>query len=161
MPLASEILPMLHEPAEYTFSSRTRAKATQAESGKILTRDYGGQWYELTLAWPPMVKEEFGPITAFLESQGGKNGIFFVQIPPMTDQAGFVIGNLVNFDNDTKLHRITALAPTALYPLARNVGGVLVTDPVYLRCSLKNNVHQTQHRRDGFTTFEIDLVERL
>lgn len=158
MPLASEILPSIPTPLEFTFKSKTRSKVTQATSGKIISRRYGGQWYELTLQYPPMDKSEFGPIVSFLEELGGKNGIFYVEIPPVTDQAGNVVGNMANYSNDTKLHRITS---TGTFPDGRNVGGILVTDPVYLRCSLKNDVQAVRHSKDGFTRFELDLVERI
>ncbi|MBL4837367.1 MAG: hypothetical protein JKY34_07295 [Kordiimonadaceae bacterium] len=161
MPANAQTLPGLHQPADFVFKSMTRTKTTMVESGKMLTRTYGGQWYELRLTWPPMTKEEFGPIAAFIEKQAGKNGIFYVEVPPMTGEEGEVVGNMANYANDTKLHRITDTGPHEVYPEARNGGGFLETGSVYMRCSLKNDVHQTQHKKDGFVHFELDLMERL
>ncbi len=158
--MPSPILPITPAPAEYVFKTKTRTLSSEAISAKILTREIGGQSFELTLKYPPMSADEFAPVEAFLTSRS-RNDIFFVEIPAPTGTPGEAVGNYINFDNDTKLHKVNAIGPTVVYPAMRNVGGLIVSDPVYLRCSRKNDIQSVQYSADGFIRFQVDVVERI
>lgn len=127
--MPSPILPTIPAPIEFVFKTKTKSFSSEALSAKILTREIGGQRFELTLKYPPMSQDEFAAVEAFLTSRS-KNDIFYVTVPFLSDQAGEQFGNMINFDNDTKLHKITALNPTVVYPPMRNVGGVILSDEV-------------------------------
>ena len=158
--MPSPILPNTPEPVEFVFKTKTKSFSSEALSAKILTREIGGQRYELTLKYPPMMKSEFAAVEAFLSSRS-RNDIFYVEIPAPTGAPGAVVGNYINFNNDTKLHKVTGAGPTTIYPAMRNVGGLIVSDPVYLKCSRKNDIQSTKLSSDGFIRFEVDLVERV
>ena len=159
--MPTPILPSSPAPHAIKISVKSRSVISQAESGKILGRAKGIAYYEMALIYPPMRRDQFGPIHAFLEANARPN-IFYVQVDPMTGTAGEIVGNHINFDNDTKLHLITSISPsTAVTPPMRNVGGLIISNPVYMRCSLKNDVQQISLGKDGLVRFEINLVERI
>lgn len=159
--MPTPILPNSPAPSAVKISAKSRSVVSQAESGKILGRSKGTSYYEIALIYAPMRRNQFGPIQAFLEANARPN-IFYVQIDPMTGVAGEIVGNHVNFDNDTKLHLVAATTPlTTVTPSMRNVGGLVVSNPVYMRCSLKNELQQLSLGKDGLVRFEINLVERI
>lgn len=159
--MPTPILPNSPLPSAIKISVKSRSVISQAESGKILGRAKGIPYYEMALIYPPMRRDQFGSIQAFLEENARPN-IFYVQVGPMTGVAGEIVGNHVNFDNDTKLHLITGTTPsTTVTPPMRNVGGLIISNPVYMRCSLKNDVQKISLGKDGLVRFEMNLVERI
>jgi len=161
--MTSPYLPMSPAPAAVRIRSHQRTKTSQAASGKILSRKYGGQYYKMTLDYNPMRRDQAGPLLAFLEEQEGKHQAFFVPVDQLTGQASTVVGNFANYDNDSKLHMITGTSPTTVSPPAREAGGSLVVSPspVYLYCSLAGDVHTVSLDRKGLIKISIDLVERV
>jgi len=158
--MPSPILPTVPAPAEYISKTKTTSFRSEALSSKILTRQIGGQRFEFTLKYPPMTKNEFASVETFLTCRS-RNDIFYVEVPQATDAAGQVVGNYVNFHNDSKLHKVSAIGPTVVYPPMRNAGGIVVSSLVYLRCSRKGDIQSTKLSDDGFIRFEVDLEERI
>jgi hypothetical protein len=158
-------LPLVPAPASLRVSSRQRTKTSQAESGRILSRAYGGQYFEVTLSYNPMTREQAGPLLAFLQSREGRNSIFKVELSGFADVPGFKIGNFANFDNDTKLHLITGSGSNSVTPPPRepdgNPAGNPITDKVYMRASLTNDAQVVELGRNGLIRLDVDLVERL
>ena len=161
--MSTPLLPLSPAPASIVVKKRSRSKTSTADSGRIYSRATGGTFYEVSLVYNQMRPKDFAGIDAFLEEMDGKNGIFFIKMPDnYSGQVGEVIGNFANYDNDTKLHKITGLVPTVTAPPARVPAGNLVTSGVYMRCSLARDVHQVKIDRRGLISrFEIDLVERV
>ena len=158
--MPTPIMPTDPSPTEYNFKSKTKSLSSEAISSKILTREIGGQRFDLTLKFPPMLPSEFAALEAFLTSRS-RNDIFYVEIPAPTGTAGEIVGNYINYDNDTKLHKVTEISPTVVYPLMRNVGGNIVSNSVYLKCSRSRDIQAVKLSSDGFVRFEVDLVERI
>ena len=156
--MPSPILPIKPVPSTYIVRTKTTSFRSEALSSKILTRQIGGQRFEFTLKYPPMLRSKFAEVEAFLTCRS-TNDIFYVEILPVTGISGEVVGNYVNFDNDTKIHKIISVSPTVVYPDMRNVGGLIISSPVYLRCSRKGNIQSTEIKTD-FVKFEVDLEER-
>ena len=126
-----------------------------------MTRRIGGQKWLLTLVYEPMSLAEAELFVPFLEEQYGSNGIFYVKIPTLASAAGQVVGNMMNFDNDTKLFRIKATGPVVPHPDERVGGGTVETANVYLKCSLVRDIQQTEYGEDDRVSIEVDLKERL
>ena len=159
--MPTPLLPNTPSPSAVKISNKGRSVLSQAESGKILGRSKGTSYYEMSLIYPPMRRDQFGAIQAFLE-ENARPGIFYVQVEPLTGVVGTHVGNHVNFNNDSKLHLVTASNPTPLVtPPMRNIGGLLISDLVYMRCSLKSDVQKINLDKDGLIRFEINLVERI
>ncbi len=155
-------LPLTPAPASVKFRARHRSKTSQSSSGRIISRSYGGQFFEMTLVYPTMTAEQFAPINAFLAAQKGRNEIFYVRVPAnMSGSTGTKVGNFAIFDNDWKLHMITDTDPVAVVPPARQPGGSLITSGLYMRCSMTSDVHEIDINQRGLFRYELDLVERL
>ncbi len=163
-PLFSSLdtLPTVPAPAEMTVRSRQRTKVSQAESGRILSRSYGGQYYEVALRYNPMKRSDAAPLIAFLQSREGRNSIFKVEITGFAATTGSNVANFANVDDDTKLHLIAETDPTTvLTPSPRFTGAILFTDQVFMRASLERDVQEISLARTGLIGLRIDLVERL
>lgn len=154
-------LPMTPAPAALQIRSRQRTKSSQAESGRILSRAYGGQYFMATLIYNPMKRSEAAGLLAFLQSRQGRNSVFKVQISGLAASGGVAVGNFANFDDDTKLHLITDTSPIAVTPSPRVTGTTLYTDEVFVRASLANDVQLVSLGRGGLIQLEVDIVERL
>lgn len=159
---ALESLPLVPAPAAFRIQSRHRTRTSRSESGRILSRAYGGQFFEVTLIYNPMKRSDAGPLIAFLQSRTGRSSIFKVELSGMAQTTGSSVANFGNYDDDTKLHLITATTPSlTVTPAARAIGTTFYTDTVYVRASLANDVQAVSLGRDGLIRLEIDLVERL
>ena len=157
-----DALPVVPAPAEITVRSRQRTKISQAESGRILSRAYGGQYYEVVLHYNPMKRSDAAPLIAFLQSREGRNSVFKVEISGLAATAGSNVANFANVDDDTKLHLITETDPTpVLSPEPRFSGATLFTDQVFMRASLQQDVQEIALARTGLIQPRIDLIERL
>jgi len=154
-------LPDSPAPASVRVRTKQRTKASTAASGKIQSRLYGGQSYAITLVYNPMRRDQAAPLITYLHEMQGRHGIFRVKLPQLTGQAGQVVGNFLNFSNDTKLHMVTVESPLEVTPLARNGGGVVDANSPYIQCSLAGDMQQIELGRNGLIRLEIDLVERL
>lgn len=157
-----DTLPMLPVPAEMVVRSQQRTKTSQAESGRILSRAYGGQLFQVTLGYNPMKRSDAAGLIAFLQSRQGRNSIFKVEITGLAASTGNVAANFANVDDDTKLHMIAGTDPTTtLFPSPRLTGATLFTDQVFMRASLQNDVQEVTLGREGLIRLGIDLIERL
>ena len=155
-------LPMVPKPAAVAVRSNHRTRSTQAESGRTLSRVYGGQFYTVNLDYNPMKRADAAPLIAFLQSRQGKDSEFKVEMGGFQQVAGAEVANFANFGDDTKLHMITQTAPTLeVYPAARYSGGTTYTDTVYMRASLVGDVQEVKIPRNGLIRLSIDLIERL
>jgi len=157
-----DAMPMVPAPAEMTVRSRQRTKISQAESGRILSRAYGGQYYEVSLIYNPMKRSDAAPLIAFLQSREGRNSIFKVEISGFAATVGSNVANFANVDDDTKLHMIAETDPAViLSPEPRFTGATLSTDQVFMRASLARDVQEISLARTGLIQPRIDLIERL
>lgn len=153
---------MAPAPAEMIVRSQQRTKTSQAESGRILSRAYGGQFFQVSLLYNPMKRSDAAPLIAFLQSREGRNSIFIVEVTGLAASTGSTAANFANVDDDTKLHLITESDPlTLLTPAPRFSGATVFTDQVFMRASLQNDVQEVSLVRNGLIGLSIDLTERL
>ena len=157
--MPTPLLPESPAPVSYEIRSKTNTVRSESLSGKILTRKVGGQRFEMTLVYPPMQKTDFGEIIAFLNEQDGMNGIFYVRIPTLSGSEGSA-GEYVNYDNHTKLYQVASNGVDTV-PDTLVTGGNVVTNAVYMRASLANDIQTVNYNPDGTVRIEIDLVERI
>lgn len=157
--MPTPLLPATPEPVSYQIRSKTNTLSSESLSGKILTRKVGGQRFEMTLVYPPLKKSEYGALLSFLNEQDGKNGIFYITIPVFGSAAGNA-GEYANYSNHTKLYQIKADGTNTL-PDLLVTGGTKVTNAVYMRVSLRNDIQEVKYEQDGFVRLEIDVVERI
>ena len=155
-------LPASPKPVAVKVRPRQRTKSSQAMSGKIVTSEYGGHLFELTLSYAPMLRAQAAELIAFLHSVRGRGGIFLVPLDQLTGLDGVRVGNFAAFDNDTKIHMITATSrAVTVSPPARVPGGSLTTSNLKMRCSLTNDMQEIALGPNGLVRLEIDLTERL
>jgi len=157
--MPTPLLPESPAPVSYEIRSKTNTIKSESLSGKILTRKVGGQRLEMKLVYPPMQKQQFGEIISFLNEQEGSHGIFYVRIPTLSGSEGST-GEYVNYDNHTKLYQVASNGVDTI-PDALVAGGNVVTNTVYMRVSLANNIQTVSYGPDGTVRIEIDLLERL
>ena len=151
-------LPDFPAPASVSIRQKQRTRRSVAESGKILTRLYGGSTYAVTLSYNPMRKDQAANLIAFLHEVQGRHGIFRVRLPQLNDQDGQV-GSFVNFVGDTKLHMIIKTSPFTVAPNPR--GGTAI-DPAgpYISCSLDNDVQEIRLGKNRLIRLDINVTER-
>ncbi len=155
-------LPAYPKPATMKIRPRQRTKSSQAMNGKILTSEYGGHVFELTLTYAPMLRSDAADLMAFLHAMRGRGGIFLVPLDPPTGQGGVRVGNFAKFSNDTKIHVITATSPAVVVsPPARVPGGTLSTGGLKMRCSLTSDLQVIDLGANGLVRLELDLIERV
>ncbi|WP_262689780.1 hypothetical protein [Kordiimonas aestuarii] len=147
--------------AAMTVKPHQRTKSGQAMSGKILTSEYGGHFFEMTLVYPPMLRAQAAELIAFLHAMRGRGGIFDVPLDNLTGVSGVAVGNFARFDNDSKIHVITSTSPLTVSPPARVPGGTLVTTGLKMRCSLASDVQEIRLNAQGLIRLEIDVIERV
>ena len=157
--MPSPLLPESPAPVSYEIRSKTNTLKSESLSGKILTRKVGGQRFEMRQVYPPMQKQEFGQLKSFLNEQDGQNGIFYVRIPTLSGSEGST-GEYVNYSNHTKLYQVASNGVDTI-PATLVSGGNVVTNTVYMRASLTNDVQVVSYGPDGTVRIEIDLVERI
>jgi len=154
-------LPDYPAPASVRVRPKQRTKVSTAVSGKMQSRLYGGQSYAVSLSYNPMRRDQASALIAFLHEMQGRHGIFRVKLPHLSGEEGQVIGNFVNFSDDSKLHMITGVGPLTVMPAPRVGGGIVDPDGPYLRCSLVRDAQEISLERNGLIRLEIDLIERL
>jgi hypothetical protein len=154
------LLPVSPVPQSYRWKSMRKSVHSDAISGKRLTRKRGGQWWEVTIIFPPLPRDVFAPIVTFLNARD-KDDIFYVEVPATTKTAGAVSGNMINFDNDTKLYEVVSTGPLVTTPGEILGGGIAGGTPAYLKCSKRRDVQEVKLDDDGFVRLEIDLRERI
>ncbi len=159
--MTSIYLPDSPAPASVRVRTKQRTKVSTATSGKIQSRLYGGQTYAITLVYNPMRRDQAAPLIAYLHEMQGRHGIFRVKLPQLTGQAGQIVGNFLNFDDDTKLHMIVETSPSLVVVPTQRGTGLVDSQPVYIQCSLAGDVQQIELGRNGLIRLEIDLVERV
>ncbi|WP_286828739.1 MULTISPECIES: hypothetical protein [Kordiimonas] len=166
--MPSLYLPTSPAPVSYRIRSNYRTQSSMAISGKIISRKYGGHYFEITLVYPPMRRDQAAPIIAFLEEQQGQNNIFRVRLPnDMAGTPGLKVGNFANIDaanpsdDNDKLYRITAVDPAVTVAPEALVAGTVAASAPVMRCSLKNAVQLVTLGRSGLIRLEIDLIERV
>lgn len=155
------IMPMTPAPAAMVVRSRQRTRITRAESGRIVSGRYGGQYFELSLSYNPMTRAQAAPLVAFLQSQEGQHGIFYVEVGGLAETEGLQTANFGNFDDAAKLHMITDAATSAVTPTARAASTTLYSDTAFMRASLVSDVQVIELGRGGLIRVSVDLVERL
>lgn len=153
-------LPFAPAPAAIRVGSNQRTKISQAESGHIFSRAYGGQLYEATLTYNPMRRDQAAPLIAFLQSREGRSSKFKVDISGFAAMGGEQIGNFANFADTTKLYMITGTSPLEVTPIRTDTAGAY-TDQVFMWASLRRDVQEVSLGRGGLIRLGIDLIERL
>ena len=155
--MPTPVLPTSPQPVSYKITSKVHVLKSESLSGHIRTRKVGGQRFEATLVYPPMNKNAFNEIHAFLMSQEGSAGIFYVQLPTFGEVPGGP-GEYFNKTNHSKLYMHKG--DGAAYPDLLYAGGTEATE-TYMRCALKNSIQVIEYKPDGTVRIEIDLEERL
>jgi len=158
--MTSLYLPESPAPMSVRLRAKQRTKQSTAMSGKMQSRLRGGQAFAATLTYPPMRRDQAAPILAFLQSLGGRHGVFRVRLPDMAGVPGETVGNLMNFEGDHKLHMITGTSPLAVSPAPRFGGTVRDTDGPYIQGSLAGDVQEIDLQRNGLIRLAFDIVER-
>lgn len=157
--MPDSILPNSPAPVSYKITSKVNTVKSESLSGRIMTRKVGGQRFEATLVFPPMNRNQFHDLHAFLMQQSGSNGIFYVEIPTFGDTHG-AVGEYVNYDDHAKMYMVPH-GEAAVYPEQLVAGGTIVPSVTYMRCSLRNNVQFIEYNSEGVVRMEVDVEERL
>lgn len=88
----SGTFPATPKPASAEVTNIQPTVTSIAQSGKRQSRISGGQIWELTLDFPPMTREQFQPIDAFLALQRGSYDSFDYRLPIKKDALGGMTG---------------------------------------------------------------------
>lgn len=77
-----------------TLRSKQPSAATTAESGRRISRLFGGHLWEFSVTYPPMLRSEFDPVMAFMMLQQGVFESFQVVLPNYATPKGAMTGNI-------------------------------------------------------------------
>ena len=68
---------------------------TETDSGKTFRRQIQGQRFSFTVSFPPMKREDFAPIMAFIMKQRSRKESFTITLPSNLDALGSETGTLL------------------------------------------------------------------
>jgi len=74
------------------FKSNTQTRTTQTLSGRVQRAQINSQYFSFKLVSPPLTREEYMPIMAFIMKQGGKFDSFSVVPPSISTTRGTASG---------------------------------------------------------------------
>ena len=74
------------------FKSNTQTRTTQTLSGRVQRAQINSQFFSFKLVSPPLTREEYMPIMAFIMKQGGKFDSFTVVPPIISSTRGTASG---------------------------------------------------------------------
>jgi hypothetical protein len=68
--------------------------SSESTSGRVQVRNRGGQKFAFTASFPPMKREDFGPIDGFMAGQSGSLESFQIVIPVISYTSGNASGSV-------------------------------------------------------------------
>ena len=84
-------------PQNASIGSEQNTIVSVTTSGRIQTRQIDGQKFTLTLSYPPMTRQNFAPIKAFIMKQRSRLNTFTI-IPPVVSNAQGVASGTISVD---------------------------------------------------------------
>lgn len=76
--------PTSPEPARIRFGGSQPTIVSTAISGRRQTRQIAGHLWQLTCTWPPMKRDDFMPVFAFMQKQRGVYDSFTIVVPKVS-----------------------------------------------------------------------------
>lgn len=76
------------------FASNTQTRTTQTLSGRTQRQQINSQYFSFKLVSPPLSRDEYAPIMAFIMKQGGQFGSFTVVPPDISTTRGTASGTI-------------------------------------------------------------------
>jgi hypothetical protein len=84
-------------PQDASIGSEQNTIVSVTTSGRVQTRQIDGQKFTLTLSYPPMTRQNFAPIKAFIMKQRSRLNTFTI-IPPVISNAQGVASGTISVD---------------------------------------------------------------
>jgi hypothetical protein len=84
-------------PQNASIGSEQNTIVSVTTSGRVQTRQIDGQKFTLTLSYPPMTRQNFAPIKAFIMKQRSRLNTFTI-IPPVISNAQGVASGTISVD---------------------------------------------------------------
>ena len=84
-------------PQNASIGSEQNTIVSVTTSGRVQTRQIDGQKFTLTLSYPPMTRQNFAPIKAFIMKQRSRLNTFTI-IPPIVSNAQGVASGTISVD---------------------------------------------------------------
>jgi hypothetical protein len=84
-------------PQNASIGSEQNTIVSVTTSGRVQTRQIDGQKFTLTLSYPPMTRQNFAPIKAFIMKQRARLNTFTI-IPPVVSNAQGVASGTISVD---------------------------------------------------------------
>jgi hypothetical protein len=84
-------------PQNASIGSEQNTIVSVTTSGRVQTRQIDGQKFTLTLSYPPMTRQNFAPIKAFIMKQRARLNTFTI-IPPVISNAQGVASGTISVD---------------------------------------------------------------
>ena len=84
-------------PQNASIGSEQNTIVSVTTSGRVQTRQIDGQKFTLTLSYPPMTRQNFAPIKAFIMKQRSRLNTFTI-IPPVVSNAQGVASGTITVD---------------------------------------------------------------
>ena len=84
-------------PQNASIGSEQNTIVSVTTSGRVQTRQIDGQKFTLTLSYPPMTRQNFAPIKAFIMKQRSRLNTFTI-IPPVVSNAQGVASGTISVD---------------------------------------------------------------
>ena len=84
-------------PQNASIGSEQNTIVSVTTSGRVQTRQIDGQKFTLTLSYPPMTRQNFAPIKAFIMKQRARLNTFTI-IPPVISNAQGVATGTISVD---------------------------------------------------------------
>lgn len=169
------LYPLTPEPSSFDIKHVNTTLRSTARSGRVLTRQVGGERIEISLVYPPLHKSAYTDLLAFLRYVGGTDDEMAFRMPILRDDTpgysdtSLRIGEYYNINHITNENQLVQyLGDNAGTPVVRPLVRAGTTPLLqtwnvyqpYLRCSLGSDVQVVEYGSDGFVRIEVDLVER-
>ena len=77
------------------FKNNQKTLFSETDSGKTFRRQIQGQRFSFTVSFPPMKREDFAPIMAFIMKQRSRKESFTITLPSNLDALGSETGTLL------------------------------------------------------------------
>lgn len=83
------------------FASNTQTRTTQTLSGRTQRQQINSQYFSFKMVSPPLTRDEYAPIMAFIMKQGGRFDSFTVVPPDISSTRGTASGTITCADLTT------------------------------------------------------------
>lgn len=168
------LYPLNPAPSSYEIKHKNTTLVSDTRSGRLVTRQVGGERIEVSLKYPPMQTADYAELLAFLRYVGGRNDIMAFRMPRLRNDTAYTdstlaVGEYYNVNHITNDNQLVQyLGDNAGTPIVRPEVRAGTTPALsvwssyqpYLKCSLGTDIQVVEYAEDGFVRLEVDLVER-